>query len=410
MTSIAVPSVAMGNAHAAASAQSQTRMRWHIGVEARALMLVSAVLLAFGLAVLYSASAYKSMEINRGSAYFLLKQLTGVGAGAIVFAVAAKVDAEVWKKYAWHLMALALITMAITVLPFTRSISPPILGARRYLLGGSMQPSEFAKLAIVIWTSMLVVKKGDRMRRFSKGMLPIAVVIGALSVMAALEPDLSVVLFFGLQMAVIVFAAGGRVGHFILLGLLAVPVIWEKAQKLQYVMERLLGFADAAGVAHATVNYQLKQSLIAVGSGGFFGVGFGEGRQQNGFLPLSYDDFIGSSIGEEWGFVGLTGVILCYAAWGWLGFRIAKKAPTLFQQLVAIGITVTMLVTAYLHLGVVTGLLPTTGLTLPFMSYGRSNLILSMLTTGILVNIGSTRERLLGVGATNPLEPAPRRG
>ena len=410
MTSIAVPSVAMGNAHAAASAQSQTRMRWHIGVEARALMLVSAVLLAFGLAVLYSASAYKSMEINRGSAYFLLKQLTGVGAGAIVFAVAAKVDAEVWKKYAWHLMALALITMAITVLPFTRFISPPILGARRYLLGGSMQPSEFAKLAIVIWTSMLVVKKGDRMRRFSKGMLPIAVVIGALSVMAALEPDLSVVLFFGLQMAVIVFAAGGRVGHFILLGLLAVPVIWEKAQKLQYVMERLLGFADAAGVVHATVNYQLKQSLIAVGSGGFFGVGFGEGRQQNGFLPLSYDDFIGSSIGEEWGFVGLTGVILCYAAWGWLGFRIAKKAPTLFQQLVAIGITVTMLVTAYLHLGVVTGLLPTTGLTLPFMSYGRSNLILSMLTTGILVNIGSTRERLLGVGATNPLEPAPRRG
>jgi len=410
VTSIAVPSVAMGNAHAAASAQSQTRMRWHIGVEARALMLVSAVLLAFGLAVLYSASAYKSMEINRGSAYFLLKQLTGVGAGAIVFAVAAKVDAEVWKKYAWHLMALALITMAITVLPFTRFISPPILGARRYLLGGSMQPSEFAKLAIVIWTSMLVVKKGDRMRRFSKGMLPIAVVIGALSVMAALEPDLSVVLFFGLQMAVIVFAAGGRVGHFILLGLLAVPVIWEKAQKLQYVMERLLGFADAAGVAHATVNYQLKQSLIAVGSGGFFGVGFGEGRQQNGFLPLSYDDFIGSSIGEEWGFVGLTGVILCYAAWGWLGFRIAKKAPTLFQQLVAIGITVTMLVTAYLHLGVVTGLLPTTGLTLPFMSYGRSNLILSMLTTGILVNIGSTRERLLGVGATNPLEPAPRRG
>ena len=385
-------------------------MRWRIEVEARALIMVSAMLLAFGLAVLYSASAFKSMEINRGSAYFLLKQLSGVGLGAIVFAVAAKVDAEVWKKYAWHLMALAMIGMLLTVLPFTQSIAPPILGARRFLLGGSVQPSEFAKLAIVIWTSMLVVKKGERMRRFSKGMLPIALVIGALSVMAALEPDLSVVLFFGLQMGVIVFAAGGRIGHFILLGILATPIIWEKAQRLQYVMERLMGFADAASVAHATVNYQLKQSLIAVGSGGFFGVGFGEGRQQNGFLPLSYDDFIGSSIGEEWGFVGLTGVILLYAAWGWLGFRIAKKAPTLFQQLVALGITVTMLSTAYLHLGVVTGLLPTTGLTLPFMSYGRSNLILSMLTTGILVNIGSTRERLLGVGATNPLEPTPRRG
>jgi cell division protein FtsW len=175
-------------------------------------------------------------------------------------------------------------------------------------------------------------------------------------------------------------------------------------------MERLLGFADAASVAHATVNYQLKQSLIAVGSGGFFGVGFGEGRQQNGFLPLSYDDFIGSNIGEEWGFVGLAGVTVLYAAWGWLGFRIAKKASTQFQQLVALGLTVMMLVTAYLHIGVVTGLLPTTGLTLPFISYGRSNLILSMLATGILVNIGSTRERLLGLGATNPLAPSPRHG
>lgn len=393
-----------------AQAQEQERTRWRIDVEARALMLVSATLLAFGLAVLYSASAFKSMEINKGSAYFLLKQLSGVSIGAVAFAIAAKIDAEVWKKYAWHLMGIALVTMALTVLPFTRSIAPPILGARRFLFGGSIQPSEFGKLAVVIWTSMLVVKKGERMRRFSKGMLPIAVVIGALGVMAALEPDMSVVLFYGLQMGVIVFAAGGRIGHFVLLGLLAIPVIWGKAQKMQYIMERLLGFADAAGAAHATVNYQLKQSLIAVGSGGFWGLGFGEGRQQNGFLPLSYDDFIGSSIGEEWGFVGLTGVTLLYAAWGWLGFRIAKKASTPFQQLVALGLTVTMLVTAYLHIGVVTGLLPTTGLTLPFMSYGRSNLILSMLTTGILVNIGSTKERIVGAGATNPLEPAPRRG
>ena len=419
MTSIAVPQRALGATRAAATraaatraaaVQPQARTRWRIDIEARALILVTAMLIAFGLAVLYSASAYKSMEINRGSAYFLLKQLSGVGAGAIVFAVAAKIDAELWKKYAWHLMALALITMAITVLPFTKSIAPPILGARRYLMNGSVQPSEFAKLAVVIWTAMLVVKKGDQMRRLSKGLLPILVVIGALDVMAALEPDLSTVLFFTIQMGVIVFAAGARIGHFVFLGLLAIPLLWNEVQRLQYVMERLLGFADAAGIAHATVNYQLKQSLIAVGSGGFFGAGFGEGRQQNGFLPLSYDDFIGSSIGEEWGFVGLAGVILLYAAWGWLGFRIAKKAPTLFQQLVALGITVTMLITAYLHLGVVTGLLPTTGLTLPFISYGRSNLMLSMLTTGILVNIGSTRERLLGVGATNPLEPALRRG
>lgn len=384
-------------------------MRWRIDVEARALILVTAVLLAFGLATLYSASAFEAMRIGRGSAYFLLKQLSGVAIGAIVFAVAAKVDAETWRKYAWHIMVLAMIGMLLTVLPFTRSIAPPILGARRFLLGGSIQPSEFAKLAVVVWTAMLVVKKGEQMRRFSRGMLPILVVVGSLAVMAALEPDLSVVLFFALQMAVILFAAGGRIGHFVLLGLLGAPVIWQETQRLQYVMERLLGFADAAGAAHSTVNYQLNQSLIAVGSGGIFGVGFGEGRQQNGFLPLSYSDFIGSGIGEEWGFIGMAGVTLLFATWGWLGFRIAKNAQTPFQRLVAVGLTVTMLVTAYLHIGVVIGLLPTTGLTLPFISYGRSNLILSMLVTGILVNIGSRPERIVGDGATDPLSVASRR-
>jgi cell division protein FtsW len=403
VTSVAFPTAASAAAPTRLRAEAQARTRWRIDVEARALIVVTGVLLAFGLATLYSASAFKSMEIGRGSAYFLLRQLTGVAAGAVAFAVAAKMDAERWRKYAWHVMALAMAGMLLTVLPFTRSIAPPILGARRYLFGGSVQPSEFAKLAVVVWTAMLVVKKGDQMRRFSKGMLPIALVIGALCLTAAFEPDLSVVLFFGLQMGVIVFAAGGRVGHFVLLGLLSMPIVWEKAQRLQYVMERLMGFADAAGAAHAAVNYQLKQSLIAVGSGGLLGVGFGEGRQQNGYLPLSYDDFIGSSIGEEWGFVGIAGVVLLYATWGWLGFRIARKAKSEFQQLLAIGLTVTLLVTAYLHIGVVIGLLPTTGLTLPFISYGRSNLILSMLTTGILVNIGSTRERIVGDAATDPL-------
>ncbi|MEA3247044.1 MAG: FtsW/RodA/SpoVE family cell cycle protein, partial [Gemmatimonadota bacterium] len=212
MTSVAFPAAGPAAAAPRSRDDAQARTRWRIDVEARALIVVTGVLLAFGLATLYSASAFKSMEIGRGSAFFLLRQVTGVAAGAVAFAVAAKVDAEHWRKYAWHLMALAMAGMLLTVLPFTRSIAPPILGARRYLFGGSVQPSEFAKLAVVVWTAMLVVKKGDQMRRFSKGMLPIALVIGALCVTAALEPDLSVVLFFGLQMGVIVFAAGGRIG------------------------------------------------------------------------------------------------------------------------------------------------------------------------------------------------------
>jgi cell division protein FtsW len=384
------------------------RERWQVGLEARALVVVTAVLIAFGLASLYSASAFEAMRGGHGSAFFLLKQLTGVAAGLVCFAIAAKTDADLWSKYAWHVMGLALLAMLVTILPFTKGIAPPILGARRYLFGGSVQPSELAKLAVIVWTAMLVVKKGDQLRRLSKGLLPILVVIGALDLMAALEPDLSTVLFFSLQMAIIVFAAGARIGHFVFLGVVAVPVLWNEVQRLQYVLERLLGFAAQAGPAHAKVNYQLVQSLIAVGSGGLFGAGFGEGRQQNGFLPLSYDDFIGGSIGEEWGFVGIALLVALYALWGWLGFRIAKNARNPFQQLVAIGITVTMIITAYLHIGVVIGLLPTTGLTLPFISYGRSNLILSMLMTGILVNIGSAAERVVGERATDPLRAGAR--
>ncbi len=380
-----------------------SRERWQMGIEARALVVVTAILIAFGLATLYSASAFQAVADQHGSAFFLLKQLSGLGVGVVCFAVAAKADAELWRRHAWAVMGLALFTMLLTILPFTHTIASPILGARRYLFHGSVQPSEFAKLAVVVWTAMLVVKKGDQLRRLSKGLLPILVVVGALDVMAALEPDLSVVLFFSLQMAVIVFAAGARIGHFVFLGVVFLPVLWAQAQRLQYVMERLLGFYEMAGAAHESARYQLKQSLIAVGSGGLFGAGFGSGRQQNGFLPLSYDDFIGSSIGEEWGFVGMAALVALFATWGWLGFRIARSARTPFQQLVAIGLTVTMIVTAYLHIAVVIGLLPTTGLTLPFISYGRSNLVLSLLTTGMLVNMGSVRERVVGAGATNPL-------
>ena len=390
MTAVAVPA-------------EQSRVRWRMSVEARALVVVTAVLLAFGLASLYSASAFEAVRDKLPSSYFLLKQVTGVVLGIVLFAVAAKVDSELWRKYAWVVMGMALLAMLVTVLPFTKSFAPPILGARRYLMHGSVQPSEFAKLAVIVWTAMLVVKKGDKLRRLSKGLLPILLVVGALDVMALLEPDLSTVLFFSLQMVIIVFAAGARIGHFVFLGIVCTPVLWAQTQRLQYVMERLMGFSEMASAAHSKVNYQLLQSLIAVGSGGWFGAGFGEGRQQNGFLPLSYDDFIGSSIGEEWGFVGIAALVALYATWGWIGFRIARQARTPFQSLVAIGITTTMIVTAYLHIGVVIGLLPTTGLTLPFISFGRSNLMLSLLMTGILVNIGSARERVVGQRATDPL-------
>jgi cell division protein FtsW len=376
--------------------------RWNMGIEARVLVILTGVLLAFGVATVYSASAIVEMQAGQGHAYLLLRQLSGLVAGAVLFAIAVKLDAEVWERLAWPVMIISLVLLVVVILPFTATIAPRIHGSRRYLLGASLQPSELGKLAVILWTSMLVVKKGPVMRRLTKGLFPFLVVIGALDLLVMLEPDVSTAMMFTLVMGIILFAGGVRIGHFVALGVLLIPLLYVKIERLNYVLLRMTAFFDPGG-APPEVSYQLRQSLIAVGSGRIFGVGFGRGRQQYGFLPFGYDDFIAGHIGEEWGFVGLALLILAFALYAAVGFRIARKARTPFLQLVAVGLTVTTVLTAYLHIGVATGLLPTTGLTLPFISYGRSNLVLSLLMTGILVNIGSSREKVFGEAATDPL-------
>ena len=380
--------------------------RWRIGLEGRVLVVLMWVLLTIGLVTVYSASSITADQMGRGHAFFLLRQLTGVIAGLVVFAITAKVDADRWYGWAWPLMLLSLVLLTIVILPGTESIAPRINGSRRFLKGGSFQPSELAKLAVIVWTAMLLVKKGEIMRRLTKGLLPFIIVLGVLNVLVALEPDLSVALMYTLIMGIVLFSGGVRIGHFVALLILVIPAAWQQIERLNYVLLRMVTFFDP-GAGPSATGYQQTQSLIAVGSGGVVGVGYGEGRQQYGFLPYAYDDFIAGNIGEEWGFLGLTVVVLAFVLYGVLGFRIARLARTPFQKLVAVGITATVIITAYLHIAVSIGLLPTTGLTLPFISYGRSNLVITMLMTGILVNIASTREKVFGAGATDPLAPAP---
>jgi cell division protein FtsW len=387
-----------------AVAMADVRERWRMGPEARGLIFVSAALTAFGLAVLYSASAFVAYHDFHQSTYFLVKQLTAVGAGIVAFALAAKVDAEKLHGWAWPIMWCTLAAMA-AVLVLPNSIAPTIHGSKRFLFGGSLQPSEFGKLAVVVWVSMLIVKKGDSLRRLTKGLVPFLVVIGMLDVLAALEPDLSVAMLYTLLMAVLLFAGGARMSHFIALGAMCLPVVFSRVENWRYAHLRLGAFLHP-GNAPDAVSYQLRQSLIAVGSGGWFGRGFGKGMQQAYFVPFPYSDFVASNVGEEWGYIGLASLTIAFAAYALLGFRIARQARTPFLQLVAVGLTFTTVLTAFLHIGVVIGLLPTTGLTLPFVSYGRSNLVLTMLFTGILVNIGSQRERVVGSSATNPLAAA----
>ncbi|MEO8945322.1 MAG: putative peptidoglycan glycosyltransferase FtsW [Gemmatimonadaceae bacterium] len=380
---------------------ANVRYRWRMGVEARVLTALTLAFLAFGLVTVYSASSIVALQAGHNGAYYMLRQLSGIVMGLVLFGIAAKIDAEKWYDWAWPVMIACLVLLLFVVLPFTVRWAPRVHGARRYLFGSSMQPSEISKLAIVTWTSMLVVKKGDAMRRLSKGLFPFLVIVGLMDTLVYVEPDLSSAMFYTLIMGIILFAAGVRIGHFVALVVIAIPVLYTRAEKLQYVVLRMSAFFNPGASPH--IDYQARQSLIAIGSGGLFGVGFGQGRQQYGFLPFAYDDFIAANIGEERGFIGLSVLILGFVLYGYLGFRIAKLARSRFQELVAVGIVATVVISAFLHIGVTIGLLPNTGLTLPFISYGRSNMVLTLLLTGILVNIGSERERVIGEGATNPL-------
>jgi cell division protein FtsW len=392
---------------------SGVRERWRMGNEARALLLVTACLLAFGLAVLYSASALAVFKNGAYESRFFTRQLLGALVGGVLFALFSKLDAELWRKTAWPLMIVSIGLMLVTVLPFTQSLAPSIGGSRRFIKG-SIQPSEFAKLAVVIWTAMLLVKKGEAVRRLGKGLVPFLVVVGTLSVLAALEPDLSVAATFCLLMALLLFVAGARVSHFVFLGALALPLLVQQVIQRPYIRERLRSYIASESSTQtgddarlSAVSDQQRQALIAVGSGRVFGVGFGEGNQQRGWTPLAYNDFIASVVGEEFGFVGITALVVAFAIYGWLGFRIARNARSPFCALVAVGLTFTTVFTAFVHIGVSIGLLPNTGLTLPFVSGGRSNLVLTLLMTGVLVNIGSEKERVYGSDATDPLAPLP---
>ncbi len=374
------------------------RERWRMGLEARALLLITAMLLVLGLATVYSATVIVAQQKNLTPSYYLVRQLVGAGVGIVAFAICAKVDAERYRGWAWHLMIACLAMMLAVLL-----IAADVNGSKRFLFSNAVQPSEFAKIAVIIWTAMLAAKKGEQLRRLGKGLMPFFAVNGALAALAILEPDVSVALFYMALMGAMLFVAGARVGHFLLIGLLVVPLAWGRMNG--YVKCRIADWRDeprAAGCAQ-DLNLQTRQSLIAIGSGKMFGVGFGEGRQQSGFLPFQYTDFIGSNVGEEWGFVGLFTVVALFGGYAWLGFRIARDARSQFLQLVAVGLTLTTVTTAFVHLAVITGLFPNTGLTLPFISYGRSNLLISLAMTGILVNIGSTRERVYSDAMPDPI-------
>ena len=363
-------------------------LRW----ETRLLGMVTAVLVVFGIAATYGAASLVTLQGKNAGFGFALRQLSGAAIGGILLLVASRLDYYRWRQLAWLLLLVVLVLLLIPLLPFTTSIAPPVNGARRWINLGPLnfQPSELARLSVVIWCAMLASKKGLQVREFKKGVMPFILILGLVSLLILLEPNLSMATLVALLGGLVLFTSGAKIGHFILLAGCGMIMVFHQIRDAQYRLSRLLTFMNP-GDASTDAGFQIMQSLVGIGSGQLFGVGFGEGQQKLGYLPYAYSDFLFSTIGEEWGFLGVFSVVSLFALFCWLGFRIAKTAADPFGQYLAVGLTATVGLTAFMHMAVSLGLMPTTGLTLPFMSYGRSSQVISLLATGILINIGRLR-------------------
>jgi cell division protein FtsW len=363
-------------------------LRW----ETRLLAMVTAALLVFGIAATYGAASLVTLQGQNAGLGFALRQLSGAAVGGVLLLLASRLDYYRWRMLAWPLLLLTIVLLIVPLLPFTHTIAPSINGARRWLDLGPIffQPSELARLAVVIWCAMLASKKGEQVREFKKGVLPFILILGLVSLLILVEPNLSMATLVALLGGLVLFTSGAKIGHFGLLAGLGMILVFHQIRDVQYRLARLVTFLNP-GDATTEAGFQIHQSLVGIGSGRVLGVGFGEGQQKLGYLPYAYSDFLFSTIGEEWGFIGILVVVSLFALFCWLGFRIAKTAADPFGQYLAVGLTATIGLTAFMHMAVSLGLIPTTGLTLPFMSYGRSSQVISLLGTGILINIGRLR-------------------
>jgi cell division protein FtsW len=364
------------------------------GWEGGAVFVLTAILVSVGLVMVYSASAVMAQGQGLVPHHYLLRQMSGAVVGLVGLVLAAQLDYRRLRPLAWPLLGASALMLLVLVIPGTESIAPRANGARRWLLVGpvGIQPSEVAKLALLIWTAALVVKKQDRLRSLSEGLLPFLIVWGAMTGLVLLQPDLSTASLTLILVGLVAYAGGARPAHFIALGALAVPVLWSQVTRVAYRMERVVAFLDPQADV-SDLGYQINQALIAVGSGGALGRGFGRGQQKFGFLPEPHNDFIVAMIGEEWGFLGLAAVTLLFIAFALIGYRIARGAADLFGFLLAVGMTNLIVVQAFLHMAVNLALVPPTGVTLPLVSYGRSSLIVSLVAAGILISVARISDR-----------------
>lgn len=368
------------------------------------LLGVSLVLLVLGVEMVYSASFVVAQQEFNDATYFLSKQVMWAVIGFVALVVLMTLDYHVLEKVALPLMLVAVAAMLLVLVP---GMGVESYGATRWLkLPGPLppiQPSEFAKLALIIYMSHWLARKGARVREFTYGLIPFATILVVVTGLIMLQPDMGTSLVVVGTAACIFFAAGANLFHFITASAGGVAAFAYLVMSEGYRSERLQAFRDPWADPQDT-GWHTIQTLIALGSGGTTGLGLGASRQKFYWVPNAHTDAIFAIIGEELGLLGTAGVILLFVLFAWRGFHIAFRAPDAFGRLLATGVTCMVLVQAVMNMAVVTNTVPYTGITLPFVSFGGSSLLVCMAGVGVLLSV--SRHETVPATVARVREPA----
>ncbi|MFB6466545.1 stage V sporulation protein E [Cytobacillus sp. Hz8] len=349
------------------------------------LIMTTFALLAVGLIMVYSASAIWAEYKFDDSFFFAKRQLLFAGAGIVAMFFFMNVDYWTWRKWSKPLLIICFALLIVVLIP---GIGTERNGSRSWIGVGafSIQPSEFMKLAMITFLAKFLSENQKKITSFKNGLAPSLGLVFLAFGLIMLQPDLGTGTVMVGTCVVMIFISGARISHFVGLGMIGVLGFVGLVISAPYRMKRITSFLDPWGDPQDS-GFQIIQSLYAIGPGGLFGLGLGQSRQKFFYLPEPQTDFIFAIVAEELGFIGGSFVLLLFALLLWRGIRIALGAPDLYGSFLAVGIIAMVAIQVMINVGVVTGLMPVTGITLPFLSYGGSSLTLMLMAIGVLLNI-----------------------
>ncbi len=350
----------------------------------RGLFAVTVALLASGLVMVWSASSGLAQERYGNAYYFLVRQVLWACVGLVCMVAAMRLDYRKLRQPAVVYSAVIVTTVLLIAVLFMH----PVNDAHRWVRLGrlSLQPAELAKLTTILFLAYHLERKADHLNEFLPSLFPVLLLLGWFAFLVFIQPDLGSAATLGLIGCVMLFLAGVRLRYFAALAVVGIPVLYQAVMMAAYRRDRIEAYLNPWSDARGS-GYQIIQSLIAVGTGGFGGVGLMEGRQKLFYLPYPYSDFIYAVIGEELGMLGAAAILAAFVLLLWRGIRAAWKAPDPFGTYLAAGLTLWIVLQAFINVSVVLGLLPTKGIPLPFISAGGSSLLFTLIGVGLVLNV-----------------------